>query len=140
MPGYNLVEQQTFSRGLKPYDSQMGILDFLRELASDPVPFPKFYEVRIVGLEEVLYAAKPREKELALEIRRRLRQAASDLENKLVNVQVVFTGKLMKGESLWVEFRKLRLPIDLIFGNPAKQEDAQGSVYFHATFNLTNGG
>ena len=140
MPGYDLVEQQSFSKGLKPYENQIGILDFLRELAGDTTAFPKFYEVRIVGLEDVLYAAQPRERELALEIRRRLRQAASELEKRLVNVQVVFAGTLMRGDSFWVEYRKQRLPIDLIFGTPTKQEDPAGSVYFHATFNLTNGG
>ena len=66
MPGYDLVEQQSFSKGLKPYENQIGILDFLRELAGDTTAFPKFYEVRIVGLEDVLYAAQPREGELAL--------------------------------------------------------------------------
>src|SRR3990170_7812687 len=105
MPGYQLVEQQSFSRGLKPYEVKMGLLDFLRELAGEEVSFPKFYEVRIIGLEEVLYAARPRDRELALEIRKRLRQAASDLEKKLINVQVVFAGRLVKGDSLWVEFR-----------------------------------
>ncbi|MBI4489412.1 MAG: hypothetical protein HY694_10035 [Deltaproteobacteria bacterium] len=140
MPGYHLVEQQSFSKGLKPYEKQIGILDFLRELAGDAIAFPKFYEVRIVGLEDILYAAQPRERELALEIRKRLRQAASELEKRLVNLQVVFAGKLMRGDSFWVEYRKQRLPIDLIFGTPTKQEDPAGSVYFHATFNLTNGG
>ena len=140
MPGYQLVEQQSFSKGLDPYENQMGFLDFLRELVDEPLSFPKFYEARIVGLEKMLYAARPRERELALEIRRRLRQAASDLERRLINVQVVFTGRLVKGESLWVEFQGLKLPIDLIFGTPTKREDPNGNSYYHATFNLTNGG
>lgn len=140
MPGYQLVEQQSFSRDLKPYEAKMGLLDFLRELAGEEVSFPRFYEIRIIGLEEVLYAARPRDRELALEIRKRLRQAASDLEKKLINVQVVFVGRLVRGDSLWVEFRRIRLPIDLIFGTPTKREDADGNSHYHATFNLTNGG
>lgn len=140
MPGYHLVEQQSFGQGLKPFENKIGLLDFIRELASDPIPFPKFYEARIIGLEETLYAARPKDKELALEVRRQLRHAASDLEKRLVNVQVVFAGKLMRGDSFWVEFRKQRLPVDLIFGTPTKREDPSGNVYFHATFNLTNGG
>lgn len=140
MPGYQLIEQQSFYKGLEPHPVQIGLLDFLRELAGDPVPFLKFYQVRVTGLEEVLYAARPHERELALEIRRRLRQAASDLEKRLMSVQVVFKGRLMKGETLWVEFRGQRLPIDLIFGTPTKREDPKGNGYYHATFNLTNGG
>jgi hypothetical protein len=143
MPGYILVEQSELSppkaNGIPAHQQALGFLDFLRELSSDECPFPKFAEVRLVGLEEVLHAARPDDAALALDIHRRLRQAAPSLERRLMSVQVVFKGKLMRGDALWVEYRSHRLPIAHIFGTLPRQSDGRGNVYYRANFNLTNG-
>ncbi|WP_176231183.1 hypothetical protein [Candidatus Hakubella thermalkaliphila] len=125
--------------GIPPYENNIGFLDFLREIAQEPFPFPKFYQVQVHGLEEVLFAARPQQKEMALRIHRLLRQAAQNLEKRLVEVQIVFQGKLVKGETLWVEYRNTRLPIDNIFGSPLRQTDARGNPFYGTNFNLTNG-
>ena len=143
MPGYRLVEVGNLSPGkddgIPPYENDIGFLDFLREIAQEPSPFPKFYKVQVHGLEEVLFAARPQQKEMALRIHRLLRQAAQNLEKRLVEVQIVFQGKLVKGETLWVEYRNTRLPIDNIFGSPLRQTDAKGNPFYKTNFNLTNG-
>jgi len=142
MPGYMLLERGTLAPfnpdGVKPHAIEMGFLDFLRELALDPFPFARYAEIRVVGLEEVLHAARPNEAEIAHEIRRRLRQAAPDLERRLLSVQVVFRDKLVRGDTLWSEFGGGRLPISHIFGSPPPQTDARDNRFFRANFNLTD--
>lgn len=143
MPGYVLVEQAELrppkTNGIRAHPQVLGFLDFLRELSADDCPFPKFAQVRLVGLEEVLHAARPDDAALALEIHRRLRQAAADLERRVMSVQVVFRGRLMRAQTLWVEYRGHRLPIDHVFGSLPKQSDGRGNVYYRTNFNLTNG-
>jgi hypothetical protein len=125
-------------RGLDPYPEEVGALDFLRDLASEEFALPRFYEVRVLGLEEVLFAAGDDLPELAAGIRRLLQSAASDLERRLVKVQVVFTGRLVRGDTLWCEYRQQRLPIELVFGSPIAQEDGRGNRLYLVSFNLTD--
>ena len=142
MTGYILLERATLSplnpNGITPHPEQIGFLDFLRELAGEPFPLPRHAEIRVVGLEELLFAARPDEMTLALEIHRRLRQAAPELERRLLSLQVVFRGTLIRGDTLWSEFSGSRLPIDRIFGSPPPEKDARGNRFFRANFNLTN--
>ncbi len=142
MPGYQLVQMSQLkpykTNGVEPLPNQMGVLDFLRELAADPFPLPRFYEVQLLGLEEVLFAAGGNLPEVAGYICSRLRAAAADLERRLINVQVVFKGKLMRGDTLWCEYRGRRLPINLIFGSPIAQENARGNRFYLTNFNLTD--
>ncbi|MBW1935302.1 MAG: hypothetical protein JRI84_07100 [Deltaproteobacteria bacterium] len=143
MPGYQLLElrhlRPNMVEGIEPYENKMGLLDFLREITQDPFPFPKFYRVQILGLEDVLFAARPQEEELALKIQRILRSAAQNLEKKLVEIQIVFRGRLVRGESLWVEYRNAKLPIGHIFGSPIRQTDASRNQFYKKSFSLTNG-
>jgi hypothetical protein len=142
MPGYFLVERAILvpakPDGIVPFAEGLGFLDFLRELTAEPFPLPWYGEVRLVGLEEVLWAARPEEAALAAEIHRRLRQAAQDLERRLLSVQVVFRGRLIRGDTLWVEFGGQRLPIGHIFGSPTPQTDGRGNRFFAVNFNLTH--
>jgi len=143
MPGYQLVEiinlRPNKDNGISPYEDKIGFLDFLREIAQEPLPFPRFHRVQVSGLEEVLFAARPRHDELALKIHKLLRSAAQNLEKRLIEVQIVFKGKIMRGEDLWVEYRNTKLPIGHIFGSPIRQMDVQGNPFFRTNFNLTNG-
>jgi len=142
LTGYQLVEKATLSpsrpHGIRPNSYRIGLLDFLRELAAEELAFPKFQEMQVVGLEEVLYAARPEDARLALEIRDRLRRVASDMERRLLSVQIVFRGKLKRGDDLWVEYRGTRLPIGHIFGYPVPQSDTGGNRFFLVNFNLTS--
>ena len=142
MPGYQLIETSYLkpyrSNGVEPLPNEMGMLDFLRELRAEELALPRFFEVRVVGLEEVLFAAGEDAGELAGRIRRWLRDAASDLERRLISVQVVFKGKLVRGDTLWCEYRQRRLPINVIFGSPIQQDDNRGNRFYQANFNLTD--
>jgi hypothetical protein len=143
MPGYQLVDHHNLApfrdKGITPHDNPIGLLDFLRELAADELPFARFQELRVMGLEDVLIAAMPADRELALDIRNRLRAAASELERRLVSVQVVFKGRLRRGEELWSEYPDRRLPVGVIFGSPPPNTDSRGNQYYSANFNLTSG-
>jgi len=142
MPGYFLLERAGLSErrgdGVEPSPEELGFLDFLRELAADPFPLPRFAQLRVSGLEEVLFAARPDEITLAVEIHRRLRQAAPELERRLLSVQVVFRGKLVRGDTLWSDFNGRRLPAGHIFGSPPSQTDDRGNRFFPVNFNLTH--
>ena len=142
MPGYQLVETLYLrpyrSSGVDPLSNEMGVLDFLRELRAEELALPRFFEVRVVGLEEVLFAAGEDAGQLAGRMRRWLRDAASDLERRLISVQVVFKGKLVRGDTLWCEYRQRRLPINVIFGSPIQQDDNRGNRFYQANFNLTD--
>ena len=142
MSGYTIVERAVLStsreNGIPAHPEEIGFLDFLRELAGDELSFPKFAELRLVGLEEVLFAARPADGELALEFHRLLRRAASELDRRLVSVQVVFQGTLVRGDTLWVEYRGQTLPISNIFGSPRPQSDVRGNRFYHSNFNLTH--
>jgi hypothetical protein len=142
MPGYVIVERSVLNlsreSGIVAHAEEIGFLDFLRELAGEEVPFPKFAELRLVGLEEVLFAARPNDAELALDFHRRLRQAAPELERRLISIQVVFQGTLVRGDTLWVEYRGQKLPVANIFGSPPPQADARGNRFYHSNFNLTH--
>src|SRR5205085_8936663 len=122
MPGYQLVERAALSlakpNGIAALPNEIGILDLLRDLEDDTFPYSRLYELRVIGLEDVLYAARPDDALLALEIKRRLRMSAQDLQNRMISVQIVFNGRLIHGDDLWVEYRNQRLPIGHIFGSP----------------------
>jgi hypothetical protein len=141
--GYLLITQKDLAPfkedGFEPHEETMGFLDFLRELEADEIPFKKFLELRLEGLDEVLFAAIPDEEELALDILGRLKRVAAELERKLISVQVIFKEKLIAGDRLWAEYRGRRLPIGTIFGSPHRQTDANGNSFFVANFNLSSG-
>jgi hypothetical protein len=146
MAGYILIEESEMApyreQGIKPLAVEpTGFLDFLRELAQDVLPFSRFTQLVVVGLEEVLFAAEPgqEEREIALDIRKRLKRSAGDLERQLVTAQVLLKGKLVRGDTLWLEYRGRKLPINLIFGSPLPQTDAGGNKFFSVKFGLTNG-
>jgi hypothetical protein len=139
MPGYLLIERSTLyhPKGIEALPHEIGILDLLRDLADEDFPYPQFHELRVVGLEEVLYAARPDEELLAIEIKRRLQAAASDFQRKMVSVQIIFNGTLMHGDTLWVDYRAQRLPVGHIFGSPVPESDAHGNRFYRANFALT---
>lgn len=142
MPGYVLVERSALTPlkpdGMSPHRDEMGFLDFLREVAAEPFALPRYAAIRLLGLEEVLFAARPEAAAIAVEIHRRLRQAAPQLERGLLSVQIVFRGRLIRGDSLWSEFGGQRLPVGHVFGSPAPQTDHRGNRFFAVNFNLTN--
>lgn len=142
MPGYRLIELSNVRphkpKGIVPADNVIGILDFLRELDQDPFPFSKYSRWQVVGLEEVLFAARPREEEIAAEIHGRLNRAASDLEKRLLEVQVVFSGVIVRGAHMSLQYRGASLPIHIIFNSPQRQEDGNGNAFYPMEFHLSS--
>lgn len=142
MPGYKLIEisnlQPHKATGIVPAENVIGILDFLRELKEEPFSLPRMSKWRVVGLEEVLFAARPREKEIAVEIHTRLNNAASDLERRLLDVQVVFSGQIIRGAHMTVQYRGASLPIYIIFNSPIRKQDGNGNIFYPMEFHLSS--
>ena len=91
----------------------------------------------VTGIEDVLYMTERKDRlKIAREIHNILQAAASALERKKIQVQIVCKGKLKKGEFLWIDYRGERLPIDLIFGSTIT-EDVRGMKIYRAGFNLS---
>jgi hypothetical protein len=137
--GYILIEQrEPRPAGLKddlhsPH-LERGLLDFLRELAGDEFPYPKYSLVTITGLDEVLYAARPDEVALAHEIHRRLNRAASQLEQHLVLVEVRLRGQIIRGDPFRLRHRGGDLPLYIIFDTPRQATDGN---YYAINFHLS---
>ena len=146
MPGYKLMELSNMQphkpNGFVPVppENVVGILDFLREIDEEGrLPFPRFSRWQVVGLEEVLFAAKPRDREVAIEIRSQLNKAASDLGNRLLlDIQVVFGGEIVRGADLMVNYRGASLPIHLNFNHPRPEKDASGNAFYPMEFHLSS--
>ncbi len=60
----------------------------------------------VVGIDDVLYLTKQEQRRtIALDIHKVLQSAATDLEKKKIEVQIVCKGKLVPGAALWIEYR-----------------------------------
>ena len=92
----------------------------------------------VVGIDDILYLAKKEERrDIALDIHKILQSVANELERKTIEVQIICKGKLVKGDSLWIEYRGENLMIDFIFGTPFKHE-IRGLPVFTTGFNLSS--
>jgi hypothetical protein len=142
MKGYEIFEERHLKQyredGIAPHEIRIGLLDFLRELRGGMEGIPSFSSYMVVGIDDVLYmAGSDMRTEVALTIHKTLQSAAQKLEQKKIEVQIVCRGKLMKGESLWLEYRNERLPIDYIFGTTTKRE-VRGNPVYATGFNLSS--
>lgn len=140
MPGYILVAQRDLRphrpRGMTPYPEMVGFLDFLRDLRQEDLPFPMGARLRVEGLEDVLWAARPNYTPVALHVRDIIKNAANEMNSRVVTVQIVVRDTLERGQNLWAVYRGERLPVHLIFNSPSSQE-LQGSTVYCASLNLT---
>ncbi len=142
MKGYEILEQKYLKLyredGIAPYEIKIGLLDFLRELNAGSEGLSRYSSFMVVGIDDVLYLAE-REKRhaVALDIHKVLQSAATDLEKKKIEVQIVCKGRLVKGDSFWVEYRGETFPLDFIFGTPRKQE-IRGFPVYTTSFNLSS--
>ena len=142
MKGYEILEHRHLNLyredGIDPYEKKIGLLDFLRELNAGPDGIARYSSYMVVGIDDVLYLTKREERcAIALDIHKVLQSAANDLERKKNEVQIVCKGKLVKGDSLWVEYRGETLPIDFVFGTPIKRE-IRGFPVYTISFNLSS--
>lgn len=140
MHGYMLVETKYLKPikhdGIAPAETEMGVLDFLREISADEPSVARMFSVKLTGLEELLFSTED-SKAVAKDIFSELKKAAALLERKLAFVQFVFTGKIVGGNSIRVEYRGKKLPIHLIFGSPSPNTDNSGNKFYEASFNLS---
>lgn len=144
MPGYQIFEKnflKTYrTNGIEPHPNKMGILDFLRDVKHQISELPRFSKYQVVGIDDLLYMVEAEERRtVAHDLHRQLGAAAQDLQRKLMDVQIVCSGKLIRGDSLALKYRDELLPIDLIFGDLRKQVDSQNNEFYLASFNLTSG-
>ena len=86
-----------------------------RELNTGPEGITRYSSFMVVGIDDVLYMSRPKDRRnTALAMRKVLQSTANDLDKKKIEVQIICKGKLVKGDSFWVEYRKGMLPIDFI--------------------------
>ncbi len=143
MKGYQIIEQSCLrgyrEEGVRPFDQRIGLLDFLRELKAGADSMPRCSAYQVVGLDEALYlAGRNGRNTVAAEIRRVLQKAAQCLDRRIIEVQVVCRGKLKMGHRFWLEYRKEELPLDAIFGLPAKKTIRENITVFETGFNLSS--
>jgi hypothetical protein len=96
------------------------------------------WRVEVTGLEQVLFAAgRQAAAALAGEIHRRLNAAASLLDQQLVDVRLIFEGRLQRGDEMWSDYRGERLPVSYIFGSPPPLTGADGRKTYFINFHLS---
>ena len=110
MKGYEIFEQRHLKRyqedGIISHEIQIGFIDFLRELKGGMEGIPPTSSFTVVGIDDVLYlAGSEMRKKVALSIHKILQSAAQKLEQKKIEVQIICKGKLIKGDSLRIEYR-----------------------------------
>jgi hypothetical protein len=66
-----------------------------------------------------------------------LQSGASALQRKNIQVQIICKGRLMRGDTLWIDYRGERLDIELIFGATTKQT-TNGTDWYFTGFNLSS--
>lgn len=141
MAGYVIFEQRYLTsfkeNGIKPNEIEISFLDFLRELTLAE-GIPRYSSFMVTGIDDVLYMARKDDRgDIIKAIRGALQSSAKDLERKMIQVQIVCKGKLLKADSFWLEYRDDKLPIDFIFGTPFKQQIRDCPVYTTG-FNLSS--
>ena len=142
MKGYEILEQKYLKLyredGIAPYEIKIGLLDFLRELNAGSEGLSRCSSFMVVGIDDVLYLTKREQRRaIALDIHKVLQSAANDLEKKKIEVQIICKGRLVKGDSFWVEYRGETLYLDFIFGTPIKRE-IYGFPVYTTSFNLSS--
>lgn len=141
MKGYEIFEQKYLKPykddGLDTYDIKIGFLDFLREMKSDAEGISRLSSFTVAGLDDVLYMTKAEDRlTMARKIHNILQSAASVLEKKKIQVQIVCKGRLVPGDSLFLEYRGEKLPLAFIFGSTIRN-DVRGAHVYTTGFNLS---
>lgn len=144
MPGYLLVEQKSLTppmpqgKGIPANSQRIGFLDFLRDLEKEDLPYNENTQLLVVGLEEVLLAARPDMESVAKQIRNALQSSANRLSNSYCSdIQIVFRQPLQSGHKLIVKHVTQDIPIFLIFGSPTPEE-IHGQMIYRASFNRSS--
>ena len=142
MPGYEIVERSSLKpfnpNGFEEYENKIGFIDFLREVKNEANDLLTLSSYMVIGIDDVLYFANPSDRHsIERKIHSILQTAASSLERKKIQVQIVCKGKLKKGETLWIEYRGDKLDLELIFGSTHKHSSS-GLEKYMTGFNLSS--
>lgn len=142
MPGYAIIEHSSLKTqnpdGLEEYENKIGFIDFLREIKNEANDLPPLSSFMVIGIDDVLYFTDQKDRHLiARKIHHILQSGASSLERKKIQVQIVCKGKLKKGETLWIEYRGVKLDLELIFGSTSKHS-YKGVDKYSTGFNLSS--
>ena len=139
MAGYLLIEKKMLqphkADGILPNASELGFIDYLRELRQEVFPFQRGSKLRLVGFENVLLDAQDRQ-QIAADVHGLLAARANELDQMGGFVQVVFEWPLYYGDELWFERGRERVPLRGVFGR-AKRDQIGSNVYYLTGFNLT---
>ncbi|MCC7203042.1 MAG: hypothetical protein IT393_10345 [Nitrospirae bacterium] len=142
MPGYEIIERSSVRpynpEGITPYENRIGFIDFLREIRNEANDIPASSSYIVSGIEDVLYLTSPGDRHsMARKIHNVLQSGASALQRKHIQVQIICNGRLVKGDTLWIEYRGERLDIELIFGYTTKQT-TNGTDWYFTGYNLSS--
>lgn len=142
MPGYEIIERASMKPynqdGIVPYENRIGFVDFLREIRNEANDIPRLTSYMVVGIDDVLYLTKVEDRHsMARKIHDVLQSGASALQRKNIQVQIICKGRLMRGDTLWIDYRGERLDIELIFGSTSKQT-TNGTDWYFSGFNLSS--
>ena len=148
MSGYLLLPRELldlYGGTVPTYPERFGLLDFLRELEEDPLPFQPRAQICLLGTDELLIRlgcaetdTGAREGEFLQDVRRRLRRAARELDN-LPAIQVPITFEMVEGATGHVSVRHARdlIPLWRIFGEHPEIREIMGRTAYQYGSNLT---
>jgi hypothetical protein len=140
--GYLLIERRMLqphkTDGIAPYPEQMGIIDYLRELKQDALPFAAGAHLLVRGVEDALLDAGSNRTRVTDDMHRIMADRANELEQRRCSVQVVFDWELRFGQELFFirGGTTERVSLRPLFGNVRRIEEG-GNVFYFAGFNLT---
>lgn len=148
MSGYLLFPRQIldlYGGTVPAHPERFGLMDFLRELENDPLPFRPRAQICLLGLDELLIRlgcvetdTGPKEGGFLQDVRRRLCRAAKEIDG-LPNIHVPITFKMVQGDARRVSVHHARdlIPLWRIFGeHPEIKEILPGTTAYLYGANL----
>lgn len=139
MAGYMLIEKKMLQPnkpdGIAPNGSELGFIDYLKELREEIFPFQRGSRLRLIGFETLLLEAKDRQ-QIAAKVHELLAARANELDRMGGFVQVVFEWSLFYGDELWFERGREKFPLRGVFGSVTRAQEGS-NVYYLTGFNLT---
>ena len=139
--GYMLLERKVMrphkADGVAPHADSMGILDYLRELRQESLPFAAGARVTVTGLESALLDAGANRADVVDAMHKTMAACSNELWQRRCQVQVVFDWSLSYGHELsFTRGANERVSLRPLFGNVRPVYEG-GNTFYLAEFNLT---
>lgn len=120
-----------------PHTEAIGILDYLRELRQETLPFANGARLLVTGLESALLDAGANRADMIDAMHKTMAACSNELWQRRCSVQVVFDWTLSYGHDLWfTRGTSERVSLRPLFGNVRPVFEG-GHTFYLAEFNLT---